>query len=783
MTSRRPPAAEPSSPEGPRSLAEDLRGRPDEALLGLLVGRPDLAVPLPSDLGQLAARATTSASTLRALDRLDRWHLQVLETAVVCARHDDSSSSATVDEIAALLPDASSTALADAIDRLFGLALLWGSGDSLRPTTAVREAFSPDPGGLGPFASTLDRSVPTDLDALVQNAPAAARGALDALTWGPPRGSVARADRVVSARDATDDSPISWLLAHGLLVAIDDATVVLPAEIGLSLRGGRLFEAAPVAPELVGAANDAARVDAAAAGSAFDLVRRVEDLLELWSYDPPAVLRSGGVGLRDVKTAARALDVTESELSLLAELALQTGLLARDGEADEAWLPTNGYDLWRLAPVASRWVELALAWLGSTRVIGLLGQRDERDQRRTPLAGDLDRVLAPEVRRAVLADLDAVGPGVAVAPDLVVARESWRRPRRGNTTRAGGRDAIVRWALAEAAQLGVTGLGALASFAAPLIAPHDAAAGDAADRLAPLLPRPVDHVLLQADLTAVAPGPLEGTVARELGLMADVESTGGATVYRFTADSIRRALDAGRTTSELHAFVATHSRTPVPQPLEYLIDDVARRHGRLRIGSASAYLRSDDPGVLDELMVDRRSDLLRLRRIAPTVAVAQAPPDVVLDRVRAMNLAPVAESADGGLLLRRPDARRTGQAQRPPRLVADPPVPRVDVLAAAIRALRAGDRGVSRGVTVAGPAGSDTPPRTAAADTVAALRAAVEEHRSVWLGYVDDDGGVVERVVDPLEVRGGWLTAFDHRYEAVRTFRVHRISGVAPLTP
>ncbi len=784
MTSRRPQAAEPTSPEAPRSLAEDLRGRSDAALLALLVGRPDLAVPLPSDLGQLAARATTTASTLRALDRLDRWHLQVLETAVVCTSQVDSPGSATLDDVAALLPDTTDASLSAASHRLFELALLWGRDGSLRPTTAVREAFSPDPGGLGPFASTLERAVPKDVEALVNDAPAAARAALDALTWGPPRGSVARADRVVSARDATDESPISWLLAHGLLVAVDDATVVLPAEIGLWLRGGRLFEAAPEAPELVGAGNDAARVDAAAAGSAYDLVRRVEDLLELWSYDPPAVLRSGGVGLRDVKTAARALDVTESELTLLAELALQAGLLARDGELDEAWLPTNAYDVWRLAPVASRWVELALAWLGSTRVVGLLGERDDRDQRRTPLAGELDRVLAPEVRRAVLADLDSAGSGVAVAPDLLMRREAWRRPRRGSSTRAGGRDAIVRWALDEAAQLGVTGLGALASFAAPLIAAgNDDGADLASDRLAPLLPQPVDHVLLQADLTAVAPGPLDGTVARELGLMADVESTGGATVYRFTADSIRRALDAGRTTSELHAFVALHSRTPVPQPLEYLIDDVARRHGRLRVGSASAYLRSDDASVLDELMADRRSDLLRLRRIAPTVAVAQAAPDVVLERVRAMNLAPVAESADGGLLLRRPDARRTRQAQRPPRLVADPPVPRVDVLAAAIRALRAGDRGASRGVTVAGPAGSDTPPRTAASDTVAALRAAVDEHRSVWLGYVDDDGGVVERVVDPLEVRGGWLTAFDHRYEAVRTFRVHRISGVAPLTP
>ncbi|NEC50156.1 helicase-associated domain-containing protein, partial [Actinospica acidiphila] len=91
----------------------------------------------------------------------------------------------------------------------------------------------------------------------------------------------------------------------------------------------------------------------------------------------------------------------------------------------------------------------------------------------------------------------------------------------------------------------------------------------------------LDHVLLQADLTAVAPGPLERPLADMLGVLADVESKGGATVYRFTPASVRRALDAGRSAADLHAFLAAHSRTPVPQPLAYLVDDVARRHGHL----------------------------------------------------------------------------------------------------------------------------------------------------------------------------------------------------------
>ena len=60
-------------------------------------------------------------------------------------------------------------------------------------------------------------------------------------------------------------------------------------------------------------------------------------------------------------------------------------------------------------------------------------------------------------------------------------------------------------------------------------------------------PEPLDHFLVQADLTVVAPGPLEPSLAIDIGQVADVESAGSATVYRVTEASVRRALDIGRT--------------------------------------------------------------------------------------------------------------------------------------------------------------------------------------------------------------------------------------------
>lgn len=69
---------------------------------------------------------------------------------------------------------------------------------------------------------------------------------------------------------------------------------------------------------------------------------------------------------------------------------------------------------------------------------------------------------------------------------------------------------------------------------------------------------PIDHFLLQADLTVIVPGPLERALAEQLGAVATVESAGAAMVYRIDEASVRRALDTGKTAGELHALFARH---------------------------------------------------------------------------------------------------------------------------------------------------------------------------------------------------------------------------------
>ncbi|GAA2481976.1 helicase C-terminal domain-containing protein [Streptomyces longisporus] len=837
-----------STPAAPRSLAEALRNRDDASLAALLRARPDLITPVPTDLTQLATRAGTRASVVRALERLDRFALQTAEALAVAA------DPAGYEELLGLMSgDGGDPAVAAALPRALATlreqALVWGGDDRLRLVRTARELLAPSPQhpsptGLGPTVQEATAGMspgriqeivtavglPSTHDsvsavasltalfgdrarmaALLAEASPESREVLDRLVWGPPYGQV-----------TADPAPrLRWLLDRGLLLPTAPGTVVLPREVALHLRGGRAHRAVePLPPALeVTAAHRPQVVDATAAGQAYTALATVEELLKDWDEGGPTVLRAGGLSVRDLKRTAVALDVSEPVAAFWVELAYAAGLLASDGEADERYAATPAYDEWLELPAAERWAQLAQSWLTATRTAGVVGGRDAKERTLSALGPGLDRSAAPEVRHRVLSLLAGLPEGASPSAESVLARLRWERPLRGPQQNDDLRGRLATWALSEAEMLGVTGRGALSAHGrallgapAPAPAPKDTepaqegpgdklpvhhvplvvepltpteqatASATAGRLLAPLLPEPLDHVLLQADLTAVAPGPLKRPLADMLDVLADVESKGGATVYRFTPGSVRRALDAGRTATDLHAFLSAHSRTPVPQPLTYLIDDVARKHGHLRVGAASAYVRCDDDTMLNEIMADKRAAALRLRRLAPTVLATQADPATLLDGLRAMGFAPAAESAEGDVLITRADAHRTPPRTAPEPVPDGPPTPDATLLAAAIRAIRAGDL-ASTAPRKQTPSTSPTGdlPRTTPAETLATMQAAVLTGEALWIGYVNAEGAASQRVIAPIRVEGGFVTAYDHTADEVRTYPLHRVTGVAEL--
>jgi hypothetical protein len=779
----------------PRSLADDLRARTDAQLAALIQARPDLIHPVPADLAALAQRAGSPPSVATALRGYDTLTLHVVLAAALLA--DPVSPAALVRDVLDRMPaglpaSAARERLRGIVGRLRTDALLWGGDRALHLVGAARDLVIPP--DRGPRVAALDPAVaafardPQALRDLVADAPPGARQALDRLLAGPVIGTVVHARRTPDP----DRSPIDWMLAHHLLVPVGDDRAALPAEVVAVLRDAPSADPARriavlVPPVPAGPPPDRKRTDAGGVGAMLDLLHAVGELGPTWADSPPNRLRAGGIAMRDVARTARSLGCSEPVAALAIGVAAAAGLLATDSREILTVLPTPAFDTWVAEPPAPRVAALLRAWRDMPQGVAGPGQR--------PLDPELAFPALPALRRDVLAAL-ASADGAWTDAEVLEAL-AWAAPRRDDPGRAERALAVLE----ELRMLGLLVGGALSRVGHALLA--DDASGALEAALQAVLPAQVDHLVLQADLTAIVPGLPTPGLAALLRLAADPESTGVASVYRFSPATVRRALDAGRGAADLLADLSR--RGTVPQPLAYLVEDVGRRHAVLRIGATSTYLRCDDPVLLAALLADPAAASLGLFPLSDTVLGSDLPPEHVLERLRALGHSP------------QPDAGRGPETPQPRRARARPapteaPTSTVTpaLAAAAVRALRANDRGPSEGRGAAGPdsdravgrrpgqgagrgaapsgAAKDGPvrapvhpvPVTSPAEVVAALRAAIATESTVWIGYADPAGVAGDRRVEPLRLTGGYLTALDLRSESLQSFALARITGVQP---
>jgi hypothetical protein len=711
------------------TFADELRARSDQDLALIFQFRPDLVSPVPNDFSSLAARATSTPSLVRALDSLNLWHYQIVEAACVLPEPFKKS------ELIAVTNEESATAL----DYLWQMGLLYKEGNNFRTPTNLKLLIGDEPAGLGP------QSVGKIDFTKLKDVPKSSLDVLAKLTWGPPRGSISNIKKPGNA--------IGWLLENNILVALDSHTVALPREFGIKLRQGKVHRDLVTKPSnLEGKKIDQKQVDLAAIANISTILRWCEELLHNLSDEPPTALRTGGIGVRDLKRIAEHMGVDEACAGFVAELCYLSGLVVVD--PDDQILPTSAFDIWLTRSAEERWYSLSILWLDTSRVSGLIGKISDKNI--APLGPELDRAGVSLIRRTtlkVLIENREISPKIESMQEVV----KWWNPQRVNND-------FIFWNLREAEWLGITGQGAISTFGVNLLNSSETLGVEAA------LPKPVDHILIQADNSAVAPGPLTAELSAELGTIADIESRGGATVYRFSEASIRRGLDHGKTGEQIKTFLTKTSKTPMPQPLDYLITDVAKRHGRLRVGAAHTYIRCEDEGLIQQILHDKKCEHLRLRKIASQVLVTELELTEVISELREYGYLPAAENASG-VLLSQPNLRRSKSRPKPPRIISEFTAPKEAIVLAAVKTIRAGER--SRKV-------EPIIPGTSSNETLALINQYIDEKRTLVISYADNNGGVSNRIIEPISISLGTLTARDETTGEIAQFRIPRINGVAP---
>jgi hypothetical protein len=778
-----------------RSFDEYLSGLDEAALTALFHARPDVLVqPVPRGFSQLAQRLGGTDSLSAALRTVNRDMVMVGRAAVVLG------ASATMPGLARLL-DASIQAVRAAVAELCERGLAWDSSVVLCLPERLEAHWLAEIGGGRPVAKIAPSVLAEDLRVAVGAFGIATNGLrkpeltaqlselmadlplLAKVIAGLPEPAKERLGEFrrgyhgyyysgysgygrPRSRGADDRDPTELLIAAGLLLPVNHQPE-LPREVAVA---GWLAERELTLtgrPEIPPAGADEAAVRRAAQAAAQEALRGVTTLLDEARSTPIAALKKGGVGPRERARLAKRLSVPDDVLVLWIDLAYAAGLL---GRADAGYAPTHAYPGWRAAEPGRRWAVLVDAWFSLEHApTSRETQGDKEHPPPLPLAS-----AAGILRRALLSAARS-GASVRAASEEI----DWFCPLHGYG--AAQRGDKVAAAVREAELLGVIATDMVSELGEHLLAVTGSAPENAVEELvrlcAPLLPEASYSVILQSDLTAVVSGQPSSAVSRLLNDSAVAETHGAARTWRFTPASVRAALDAGWTAQDLLTELATVSDRPVPQPLEYLITDASRRHGQVRVRGMRSCVIADD-ALITEILHTRSLNKLHFSRLAPTVLSSPSGLDDVLTRLREVGLSPMAEDAQGTVIV---EARHEHQAPAFDYPIAAKPRAALSATELARRLVADPD-----GETVRATADSDTFDLLAQLNChlddaeLELLSDAVDHHNDVLIVYRDKNGSRSTREIRPQQLYGKWLDSWCHLRNAQRDFTIANIEAVAP---
>lgn len=511
--------------------------------------------------------------------------------------------------------------------------------------------FQPSTEHLWRLADCNRCPIPTaELADTVESLPARERRLLETLNHG---GGVGHSASLAPGSDP--DKPLPKLVHSGILDQLDETTARLSGRVGEYLRGTVIAEPGgdfrpPRRDNPAPAEQPEERITTTAVANIIQTIQDLTDLLEYLGEEPIQPLAAGGIGVREMNKVARRLDTTAEDIERRLTLCHETGLIARDvpypaAHGDSAmWAPTELALDFLERGLPEQWAALLIVWLTSPYAPWCAEEVEAR------LFEDaLDSDAGAGLRRIFPFLFRTPAHSISEIPQAL-----WRlRPHEAWRTRGEAVETVVE----ESVALGLTALEmpAAALFAlreyATQVRGGDGSTGSAEARedlveaLRQLLPKPVKMLLIQGDHTIMAPGLLEPEHAAQLRRMAIQESSGMASVWRVTKESLLEAFKHGDSPEGLVDFLTSMSPGEIPQSLVYLIKDTHRGSAMATAGTATSYIAADSEATIDHILTLPNIEGLHLKKIAPTVLTSTAQLSHLTDTLDVMG---VGLSLDGG---------------------------------------------------------------------------------------------------------------------------------------
>jgi hypothetical protein len=355
---------------------------------------------------------------------------------------------------------------------------------------------------------------------------------------------------------ASLDIEIEVLLKLGLVWGLPDSLSAVTSVRDTLSEGYPDALSIPAIPESAGA-TPKQNLQLQAGLAAHTFMSLAHDALYIFRTAPLTALRSGGIATKDVDQLAKFLAVPLNEACLLIEVLYHAGLIALTTSLQ--WEVTTKYEAWRKKSKELQWVALAAAWLD----LPLLGSEGNK-----PLSGTGESPTVGVMRWQTLRTLqwwnESTDASVTKNWKIFVKALDHFYPRRRGTRR----QEVAKVTLREAEWIGVAHGEILCEAGIGITADNAPAAASTLK-----LPTEVTEFLIQGDLTVIAAGPLPLEVGEKLHAIADIESRGAASVYRFSAETIERGMQAGWKSQDYAEFFGDWAKGSIPQPLTYLIDN------------------------------------------------------------------------------------------------------------------------------------------------------------------------------------------------------------------